>query len=327
MKRATSRRGRTGPEYRVRVSFGVPLDFAFAWCTDYTPEDASLEGETYQRKIIERTSRRVIFEDLEESDDGWNWSRDVVTLRPPNRWHMIGIGNRRDVRADYVLSPLPDGRTRFDLRWRRRPKVRNARPPRCVCGSGSPPQWNRTTGARDDARPDETFGPEPGAPSPMRCRCPAGHAAVIVPKSPSASPSGPAVKNSVSIGPLFTVPCPNCSAQSPSMTSLRPSAVRSAPMSSNVPSGSSWYAFTWPSPKLPTSRSPPNRPKLAGASARPHGAFSWPCCATRTSRFPSVSKASTKPRPWPSISSFAPGPCFANVTKIRAPIVWIPNGA
>jgi len=127
MKRATSRRVRTGPEYRVRVSFGVPLDFAFAWCTDYTPEDASLEGESYQRKIIERTSRRVIFEDLEESDDGWNWSRDVVTLRPPNRWHMVGIGNRRDVRADYVLSPLPDGRTRFDLRWSRRPKVPDAK--------------------------------------------------------------------------------------------------------------------------------------------------------------------------------------------------------
>ncbi len=123
MKREGSRRVRTGPEYRIRVSFGVPLDFAFTWCTDYTPEDASLEGESYQRKIIERTSHRLIFEDLEESDDGWNWSRDVVTLRPPNRWHMDGIGNRRDVTADYVLSPLPDGRTRFDLRWSRRPKV------------------------------------------------------------------------------------------------------------------------------------------------------------------------------------------------------------
>src|SRR5881296_131431 len=170
--------------------------------------------------------------------------------------------------------------------------------------------------------------PERGAWSPRRCRRrPAGHAAVIVPKSPSDSSFGPAVKNSVSIGPLLTVPCPNCNAQSPSMTSFRPSMVRSVPMSSNVPSGSSWYAFTWPSPKLPMSRSPPNVPKLAGASARPHGAFNWPCCATRASRFPSVSKASTKPRPWPSISSFAPGPCFAYVTKIRAPIVWIPKGA
>jgi len=117
----------SGPEYRISVSFRAPLDFAFAWCTDFTPQDASLEGESYRRKIIERTPRRVVFEDLEESDAGWEWSRDVVTLLPPNRWHMDGIGNHRDVTADYVLSPLPDGRTRLDLRWRRRPKTPEAK--------------------------------------------------------------------------------------------------------------------------------------------------------------------------------------------------------
>jgi len=127
MKGGGSGREWTGPEYRIRVSFGVPVKFAFAWCTDYTPQDASLEGDSYQRKIIERTPRRVIFEDLEESDTGWDWSRDVVILRPPNRWHMDGIGNRRDVTADYVLSPLPDGRTLLDLRWRRRPNVPEAK--------------------------------------------------------------------------------------------------------------------------------------------------------------------------------------------------------
>lgn len=123
----TSGRDWTGPEYRIRVSFGVPVHFAFAWCTDYSPEDAGLEGESYQRKIVDRTARRVIFEDLEESDTGWIWSRDVVTLRPPNRWHMDGVGNRRDVMADYVLSALPDGRTLLDLRWRRRPNVPEAK--------------------------------------------------------------------------------------------------------------------------------------------------------------------------------------------------------
>ncbi len=127
MKRETSRKRRTVPEYRIRVSFGVPLDFAFAWCTDYSPDDPSLEEESYQRKIIERTSHRVIFEDLEEAEDGWVWGRDVVTLLPPNRWHMDGVGNRRDVTADYVLSPLPDGRTRFDLRWSRHSKVPDAK--------------------------------------------------------------------------------------------------------------------------------------------------------------------------------------------------------
>lgn len=123
MARRRSAQGWLGPEFHVTVSFRVPLDFAFAWCTDFTPDDAKLEGEAYERKIVERTPRRVVFEDLEEARDGWVWSRDVVALRPPNRWHMDGIGNRRDVTADYVLTRLPDGRTQLDLRWRRRPKV------------------------------------------------------------------------------------------------------------------------------------------------------------------------------------------------------------
>ncbi len=126
MKRGGADRGWVSPEYRVSVSFQAPLDFVFAWCTDYTPEDPGLEKEKYERKIIERTPRLVIFEDLEESKDGWDWQRAVVSLRPPNRWHMDGVGNNRDVEADYLLSSLPDGRTRLDLRWKRRPKVADA---------------------------------------------------------------------------------------------------------------------------------------------------------------------------------------------------------
>src|SRR5688572_1520356 len=67
MARQQSRPNWVGPEYRIRVAFRVPLDFAFAWCTDYTPDDAKLEGESYRRKIIERTARRVVLEDLEET--------------------------------------------------------------------------------------------------------------------------------------------------------------------------------------------------------------------------------------------------------------------
>ncbi len=100
----------------------------FAWCTDFSPEDSRLEGEPYQLKVLERSARRVVFEDLEETGTGWVWTRDVVDLRPPNRWHMEGGGNRRDVVADYRLSALPGGRTRLNLRWRRRPRVPEAKP-------------------------------------------------------------------------------------------------------------------------------------------------------------------------------------------------------
>jgi hypothetical protein len=125
-KRSTA--GRTSPEYRIKVAFRVPLEYAFGWCTDYTPEDGALEGESYARKIIERGERRVVFEDLEDSDSGWIWGRDVVTLRPPNRWHMEGVGSRRHVVADYALRRLPEGRTELELRWRRTPTMPEIKP-------------------------------------------------------------------------------------------------------------------------------------------------------------------------------------------------------
>ena len=144
MKASSARRGWTGPEYRIRVTFRVPLKFAFGWCTDYTPQDARLEGESYRRKIVERTPRRVVFEDLEESETGWIWSRDVVTLHPPNRWHMDGSGNRGDVMADYVLSSLPDDRTQLELRWRRRPIVpETERPTKAEREASTTRAWKR----------------------------------------------------------------------------------------------------------------------------------------------------------------------------------------
>src|SRR6266540_6353574 len=59
-----------------------------------------------------------------------------------------------------------------------------------------------------------------------------------------------------------------------------------------------------PSPKLPTRRSPPKAPKLAGAIATPQGEFNCPRVATRRRNVPLVSNRSTKPWPWPATSSF-----------------------
>src|SRR5436189_4436764 len=136
-----------GPEYRIRVSFLYPYIYLIACYTDHTPGDAAREKETNQRKIIERTPRAVVFEDLEESKDGWDWSRAVVSLRPPNRWHMNGIGNNRDVVADYVLSSLPDGRTRLDLRWKRRPHGPDAKLTKAEREASSTRAWKRFASA------------------------------------------------------------------------------------------------------------------------------------------------------------------------------------
>lgn len=139
---ARSGRGK-GDLARVRVAFRVPLGFAFKWCTDYTPQDAALEGESYERRIIERTPRRVVFEDLEDTDGGWVWARDVVTLRPPNRWSMESVGNRRDVTAEYALTTLSDGRTQLELRWWRRPKPPGKKIPRAEREKETSRAWKR----------------------------------------------------------------------------------------------------------------------------------------------------------------------------------------
>ncbi|HEV2317488.1 MAG TPA: SRPBCC family protein [Thermoplasmata archaeon] len=108
------------PEYRVRQEFDAPLDFVFRWCTDYSGKDAALEGEGYERRVLSRTSRRVIFEDLASDREGWIWRRYTVRLSPPYRWHAESVGNRRLVVVDYQLTALPGNRTRLEYTWRRK---------------------------------------------------------------------------------------------------------------------------------------------------------------------------------------------------------------
>ena len=108
-------------ELHVRAEFRAPLRYVFDWCTDYDPGDARRENEEYDRRILERTRRRVVFEDLSDTPSGWQWTRHVVTLHPPNRWHSESIGTHRHASLDYVLTPLSEDRTRLDLRWHRRP--------------------------------------------------------------------------------------------------------------------------------------------------------------------------------------------------------------
>src|SRR5581483_9763399 len=61
--------------------------------------------------------------------------------------------------------------------------------------------------------------------------------AVMVPKRPSDSSAGPAVKKSVVAGPLLAAPLPNCKAQRPSIATGYPLGLVRVPSSVNEPSG------------------------------------------------------------------------------------------
>jgi len=130
----TARRPGWGKELHARAEFRAPLEFVFAWCTDFDPHDARREGDAYERRILLRQRRRVVFEDLAESKEGWIWVRQDVSLHPPDHWHAESVGNRRDASIDYRLTRISPERTRLDLRWRRRPTgiVRGGPSPRAI---------------------------------------------------------------------------------------------------------------------------------------------------------------------------------------------------
>ena len=106
--------------YEFRLRLPAPLPFTYAWCTDYSPEDPRLEGEKYTRRILRRTRRRVVYEDLYDEPSGWMWSHMEVDLHPPNRWHAESVGSHRTWSIDYELSSRDDGTTELWFRGKRR---------------------------------------------------------------------------------------------------------------------------------------------------------------------------------------------------------------
>jgi hypothetical protein len=111
----------SGQIFEVRVRFRAPLPFVYRWCTDYTPQDPQYEKDDYQRRILRRSSRKVVYEDLSVSKEGWVWSHAEVRLLPPNGWHSDSVGSHRQYSVDYRLKELPGARTEMTLRARRRP--------------------------------------------------------------------------------------------------------------------------------------------------------------------------------------------------------------
>ena len=93
----------------------APLEFVYAWCTDFRNDDPNMTGNKNTRRILEKTKDRVVYA-VDYTDENSKGHVSVVTLKPPNGWHLDTAGNEQDIEvADYKLTKLERNKTRLDI--------------------------------------------------------------------------------------------------------------------------------------------------------------------------------------------------------------------
>ena len=105
--------------HRVSRVFNAPLRYVYEWCTDYRETDPKITGSTRQRIILEKTKKRAIYVQLYDGADGKRKvCLDIVTLKPPNSWHLDFFGEEDDETGEYRLTSLGKEKTRLDMTFR-----------------------------------------------------------------------------------------------------------------------------------------------------------------------------------------------------------------
>lgn len=104
--------------YGISKVIEAPLPFVYEWCTDFREDDAGLTGSQTKTKILEKTSTRVIMIDSYEEKGKPVESISVVSLKPPNAWHLDYAGNESEQEVgSYKLTKLGANKTRLDMKF------------------------------------------------------------------------------------------------------------------------------------------------------------------------------------------------------------------
>ena len=103
-------------KYKISETFNAPLDYVFAWCTDFREDDNRYTGSKTVRKILEKDAERVIWRVRYKEGKGFTEGVRAVWLSPPRSWHLDTCGDGREV-GDYKLTPLGKSKTRLDMKF------------------------------------------------------------------------------------------------------------------------------------------------------------------------------------------------------------------
>ena len=91
--------------FEVTKLIRAPLKFVFEWCTDFREDDSEiLMGSNNKIQIVEKNERQVIRLVESATKFGVIKNRQVITLNPPNKWHVERVGDEANISGDYELT-------------------------------------------------------------------------------------------------------------------------------------------------------------------------------------------------------------------------------
>ena len=112
--------------YHVSRIINAPLKFVYNWCTDFREDDNKIVGSRTRRTILQKTRRRVIFMTTQRRRGKTISAVRIVTLHPPDSWHLDKVGHENDEIGDYRLRRLGPKKTRLDMKFKAKYKIAHA---------------------------------------------------------------------------------------------------------------------------------------------------------------------------------------------------------
>lgn len=109
--------------YGISLAIDAPLTYVYDWCTDFTDDDPKITGAPYTRHVIEKTKKRVVWIQRYTIDGTVKEGVRIVTLSPPDSWHLESINEEVYRIGDYILSSSGRERTKLKIKIKARYKT------------------------------------------------------------------------------------------------------------------------------------------------------------------------------------------------------------
>jgi hypothetical protein len=112
--------------YHISKMINAPLKFVYNWCVDFREDDPKIWGSKTRRIILQKTKRRIIYMSTLRRRGKATSAVRIVTLHPPNAWHLDLVGQEGDETGDYRLTSLGPKKTRLNITFKVKYKIANA---------------------------------------------------------------------------------------------------------------------------------------------------------------------------------------------------------